>query len=178
MKSRIYFILFVSLFSCQSHQPKEFDENFIVQLEKNLLQNAKVDHTIHSTNWVWDFNYDGIYDGYETKEDYFEKINTQEIVDILKSYGAILDYEKESMEILKILNIDYLKKIYPKYVHTNSPDNPDSLDQDTTIFYLTEISTDDFGENFYFVKFKTNKEEYGYILYFTDKKLLQISYYE
>lgn len=178
MKSRIYIILFVSLLSCQSHQPKEFDENFVIELENSLFQNAKVANKMHATNMVWDFNYDGIYDGYETIEDYFEKINTQEIVDILKSYGAILDYHKENVEIIKKLNIDYLKMINPAFVQLNSVYNTESPDENETVFHLTEIITDDHGENFYFVKFKTNKEEYGYIIYFTDKQLLQIGYYE
>lgn len=172
MKKSIYFLIIISLLSCQSKNTNNFDENFVTQLENELLKNSKVQNNIHPIKLIMDFNDDGVYDGYNEKEDYFNYINTQEVVDILKSYGAILKYDKKNIDKLKKLDFDYIKYFKDDYL------NIDTENIESHIFYLSEIITDDYGENFYFLKFKTNKDEYGYMVYFTDKKMLKVEYYE
>lgn len=172
MKKILYFLIMISLLSCQVKNNNNFDENFVTQLENELLKNSKVQNTIYPIKIAMDFNYDGVYDGYDEIEDYFNFINTQEVVDILKSYGAILKYDEENVDKLKRLDVDYLKNFKENLLNNSTGNN------ESNIFHLSEIITDDYGQNFYFLKFKTNKNEYGYIVYFTDKKMMKVGYYE
>lgn len=155
--------LIVFLFSCKSNNSQVVNENLVTELEKFLKkENSLVLKELASLRMAYDFSEVSSNSFYKDSIDRVESLNSKEIEHIISLHGAKYEVSQKGDNLFRLKD-NYFEKLSSELIVGEEVFHNDS----SVIYRLSELVTNA-GNNFYFLKFKTNDNTSGYFIYFPE----------